>query len=275
LPNDAGAGPATGVTPIPKALVHVTPWHFEIEILPSVWTHTFNKDKYEEKHKHKVRTVNPDDLRKLFKRYYPQGLKGKTFLDVGCNAGGYCFLAHELGADHSYGFDVRDHWIDQANFVREVKYPNASNIKIEVADLKAFTSNTQFDITLFKGVFYHLPDPIHDLLTLCRATRELIILDTATADDVPENCLRPIQESPTRVMSGVDGLAWLPGGPAAVAPILSYAGFPHMRTLRWVHGKDRGRDRGRMRVVAARNKELLRARKDDADSDGADDGDND
>lgn len=242
-------------------LAEMAPWHFEIEIAPGVWTHSFNKDSYTEDHKHKVRTVDPAEFRKLFQRYYPQGLKGKTFLDIGCNAGGYCFLAHEMGAEHAYGFDVRDHWIDQANLVRQVKYPNATNIKLEVADLKQFKEGQQFDITLFKGVFYHLPDPIHDLLNICRVTREMLVLDTATADDIPENCMRPIQESAVRVMSGVDGLAWLPGGPAAVAPVLAYAGFPHMRTLRWVHGKDRGRDRGRMRVVAFRDKALLNAGK--------------
>lgn len=239
-------------------LAEMAPWHFEIEIVPGVWTHEFNQESYKEKHKHKVRTINPSELKALLTRFYPQGLKGKSFLDVGCNAGGYCFLAHELGAEKSYGFDVRDHWIDQARFVQSVKYPDATNIKFEVADLKKFGGTGQFDVTLFKGVYYHLPDPIHDLLTLCRATKETIILDTATADDVPEGSMRPIKESAVRVMSGVDGLAWLPGGPAAVAPILAYGGFPHMRVLRWVHGKDRGRDRGRMRVIAFRDRAILK-----------------
>jgi len=49
---------------------------------------------------------------------YPKGLAGKSFLDAGCNAGGYCFVAKDLGAKETLGFDPRDHWIKQAEFCK-------------------------------------------------------------------------------------------------------------------------------------------------------------
>src|SRR3954470_23602341 len=43
---------------------------------------------------------------------YPDGLGGRSLLDCGCNCGGYCFFAKELGAGRVYGFDARERWIE-------------------------------------------------------------------------------------------------------------------------------------------------------------------
>jgi tRNA (mo5U34)-methyltransferase len=88
------------------------------------------------------------------------------------------------------------------------------------------SSDERFEITLFKGISYHLPDPISVLSRLCERTNETILVNTASSDTIPEACLTPISETQTPVMSGVDGLAlaWLPGGPAAIRPILEYKG---------------------------------------------------
>jgi hypothetical protein len=69
----------------------------------------------------------------------------------------------------------------------------------------------------------------------------------------------PWQESKTHVMSGVDGLAWFPGGPEVIAPILKWCGFPHMRVVRHKKGGAAERFRGRFRVVATRDAKDLAA----------------
>jgi hypothetical protein len=147
---------------------------------------------------------------------------------------------------------VRSHWINQAEFIRSVKYPGAVNINFEVADAKMFLSSAErgFDITVFKGILYHLPDPIGVLLQFGAVTREVMLVDTASADDVPEDCLYPWQESKTHVMSGVDGLAWLPGGPAAVRKIMEYAGFRHFEVPFWRHHDSP--IRGRFQIIGSR-----------------------
>jgi hypothetical protein len=65
-----------------------------------------------------VPLINPVELRPLLERLYPSGLAGKRFLDCACNAGGYSFVANELGAT-CFGFDVRAHWIEQARFLAQ------------------------------------------------------------------------------------------------------------------------------------------------------------
>jgi tRNA (mo5U34)-methyltransferase len=131
--------------------------------------------------------------------------------------------------------------------------PSASNIRFSVADASDFTSSkgSEYDIVIFKGIFYHLPDPIHVLMKHCDIARERILVDTASASDIPESAMIPIKESKTHVMSGVDGLAWLPGGPAAIAEILRYKGFKTIDVLFWRREQE-GTPRGRFRIVGSR-----------------------
>lgn len=232
----------------------LSPWHFDFEILPGVRTIGFNDPNHPDPSKRQVSSIDPTEIIPILKDYYPLGLAGKDVLDVGCNAGGYCFITHELGARSATGVEVRQHWIDQAEWIKSVKYPNAANaIRFEVGDLRHFLArrDRQFDVVIFKGVFYHLADPIGTLLDLCDATREFLLIDTASSDLIPEHCLAPIAESTTQVMSGVDGLAWLPGGPAAIRPALQFKGFKSIRLAFWHHGITQA-DRGRFRLLASR-----------------------
>jgi SAM-dependent methyltransferase len=189
----------------------------------------------------------------FFERYYPNGLAGKDILDVACNSGGYCFVAGELGARRARGIDIRQHWIDQANFVHSVRYPHLDNVVVfELGDAKQTKDFGEADIVLFKGIFYHLPDPIHTLLYACAAAREVILVNTATDSTVPEHCLSLQRESRTHLMSGVDGIAHFPGGPAALRPVLEYAGFPYIDVVFWRHDLAAG-NLGRMELVAHRS----------------------
>ena len=227
----------------------LAPWHFNYRLTEDTCTADLNSSAASDPNKSNVGTVDPSELKQFFGRYYPNGLAGKTVLDVGCNSGGYCFIAAQLGARRAIGFDIRQHWIDQANFIHSALYPNLSNVEFRLGDAKTLTE--EVEITIFKGVFYHLPDPIHVLLSLCSATKETILVDTASSEEVPEHCLFPIQESTSHLMSGVDGLSWFPGGPAAITPVLKYAGFTKIDLIFWHHKVVRDA-LGRFRVVAQR-----------------------
>lgn len=228
----------------------LAPWHFDFELPQGHRTKDFNDPNHPDPDKRGVGTLDPNHLRNFFKQYYPSGLAGKKLLDVGCNAGAYCFIAGELGAESAVGFDARKHWIDQAEFIHEALYPHLTNVRFEIAHVETFLRRfDQTDIVIFKGVFYHLPDPIHILLQLCRATREVIFVNTESDLTVPEHCLSYKPESTSRVMSGVDGLAWWPGGPAALRPILEYAGF---ETNVPVWNRDPATGRGRFTIIGKR-----------------------
>jgi hypothetical protein len=108
-----------------------------------------------------------------------------------------------------------------------------------------------FNIVLFNRIFYRLPDPIHALLEACAAAREIITVNTRTCDTIPEQCLTAWSESKEQPLSGIDGLAWLPGGPAAIQSILNCAGFSRVDVGFWVHGTPTT-EAGRMEVIGRR-----------------------
>jgi tRNA (mo5U34)-methyltransferase len=241
----------------PEALLRrareLAPWHFDIELAPGVMTSSLNRDVYDDQNKVNVGVVDPEPMRGFFRERYPAGLAGKDVLDIGCNAGAYCLIAHEEGASSATGFDIHEHWIEQAEFLKSARHPQAKSLKFVVGDAKTFLAedrSRKFDITIFKGVFYHLPDPIHFLIEACDATRELILVDTVSSDLVPEGAMESAYESSTHLMAGVDGLVWYPGGPLAVRRIMEYRGFTSFSTSYWRHDDRPGR--GRFQIVGSR-----------------------
>ena len=251
---------------IKQQLVELAPWHMDIRLPDGSSTIDGNQKNFDDPNFQEVSVVKTLEMRQQISQLYPGGLQGKSLLDVGCNAGAYCIMAHELGADFAYGFDVREHWINQARFVARTWEIPETRVEFQTHHLHELGEKRKFDITIFKGVFYHLPDPIHALKTLSDVTNETIIVDTGTRNDIPEDCLIAKLESTTHVMSGVDQLSWYPGGPGALTKILNWCGFAHCATGRWVHNKKSIEKRpskkklnniGRLRVVASRNKEVI------------------
>ena len=248
------------VANVEAKLRELGPWHFDMDVLPGIRTKQYNQENYGNVDLDKVGVIDPYEMKGLLQTILPDGgIAGKTLLDVGCNAGGYCFVAHELGAKACYGFDVREHWIRQAEFIKSIKYPASKNLQFKLADVKQFVHDQQYDVVLFKGVFYHVPDPITTLAKLCELTTRAIIVDSASRSDIPGECMVPWWESKTHVMSGIDGLAWFPGGPEVIQPILAWSGFPHMRVVQHRKGGPAERFRGRFRVIAARHENDLSA----------------
>jgi hypothetical protein len=109
--------------------------------------------------------IRPDQrITQLVEEVFPEGLAGRSFLDCACNAG------------RSFGFDVRDHWIQQARFL--ARHLPSENIAFETCDLAALPALglEPFDVTLFMGIFYRLPDPIAGLRGLSDATRRIVLV---------------------------------------------------------------------------------------------------
>ena len=189
----------------------------------------------------------------------PNGMQGKTFLDCGCNAGGYCFAAKDAGATRTFGFDVRQHWIDQARFIAKHRERNSNDMTFEVAELLGLEAiDEKFDVTWFSGLLYHLPCPVQGLKAAADKTRDLIFVDTAvqplsgTEEEKQELVLK--FEGTEHLMSGVHRLSWLPGGPKVLRQLFAWMGFPETRLLNWrTHRSSAGTKRpDRLSIVAAR-----------------------
>ena len=130
-----------------------------------------------------------------------------------------------------------------------------------------------FDITYFRGIFYHLPDPIRGLKIAADATNELLYLDTATVD-LPEGenfsgGLMASYEGTKSPMSGVYGMNWYPTGHKVLRHILQWMGFCEVKVLWQWKDKNARADQGalaahknRMGILASKVPGLIRHRKD-------------
>lgn len=93
-----------------------------------------------------------------FAEVVPSSLKGKTVLDIGCNAGFYSMEMKRRGADRVLGLDSRDEYLAQARFAAEV-----SGLDVEFRNLSVYDVGKlgeKFDLVIFMGVLYHLRHPL-------------------------------------------------------------------------------------------------------------------
>lgn len=108
----------------------------------------------------------------------PADLRGKSVLDVGCNAGFYAVEAKRRGAARVLGVDGQRQHVRQALFVRKALGLDLEFRRMNVYELSRRTAG-RFDITLALGLVYHLKHPVLALENLFEVTRELLIVETA------------------------------------------------------------------------------------------------
>ncbi len=112
-----------------------------------------------------------------FAHAIPSDLRGKTVLDIGCNAGFYAIEMKRRGADRVVAIDSDEDYLAQARFAaeisgHEIEFRNLSVYR--VAELKE-----RFDVVLFMGVLYHLRHPLLALDLLHRhVTRDLLVFQS-------------------------------------------------------------------------------------------------
>ncbi len=93
-----------------------------------------------------------------FAHLLPQDLRGKSVLDVGCNAGFYSIEMKRRGAERVLGIDFDDGYLEQARFAAEVSGAEIEFRNMSVYDVAQL--GEKFDIVLFMGVLYHLRHPL-------------------------------------------------------------------------------------------------------------------
>ena len=93
-----------------------------------------------------------------FQHAIPADLRGKSVLDIGCNAGFYSIEMKRRGADRVLGIDFDERYLAQAQFSAEMLGLDIQFRRLSVYDIHML--GERFDIVLFLGVFYHLRHPL-------------------------------------------------------------------------------------------------------------------
>jgi SAM-dependent methyltransferase len=244
-----------------KQIEAMRPWHHDIALFDDFSTGSvFSPDgKLDRNDNDGVSLISPRNwFLKQLDTLYPDGMSGKRFLDCACNGGGYCFWARERDIEHGVGFDVREHWIEQAKFVQKHRTMEPTDrLEFHVMDLYDLPRRNfkPFDMTFFSGLFYHLPDPVTGLKIAADLTEDILILNTALMLD-PSNPrgLTMARESRTKVMSGVHQLAWFPNGKETLRDILLWLEFKELKVSLFL---ERTGLRSRIEIIAAREKGRL------------------
>ena len=244
-----------------KEIIRLGPWHLDVQVTPEISTAVSLEapdNAYDESFGPvSFQTSGEQSWKYKLRQLYPGGLDGRSVLDCACNCGAYLFWAKDRGAGRCRGFDVREHWIEQARFLQRHRQGPNEDMEFEVMDLMDLPALglEPFDITIFTGVLYHLADPIGGLQIAAALTKELMFIDTATTANRPDDSFVLEEEAVEPLMSGVHGLAWRPSGPHVLRRVLAWSGFEHTHLVRWVKDED-GRE-GRLGMLAARRPELL------------------
>lgn len=111
-----------------------------------------------------------------FAHAIPGDLRGKTVLDVGCNAGFYAMEMRRRGAE-VVGIDADEAYLAQARFAAEVSGLDLELRQLDVYDVAAL--GRRFDVVLFMGVLYHLRHPLLALdLLRAHAVSELLVFQS-------------------------------------------------------------------------------------------------
>jgi tRNA (mo5U34)-methyltransferase len=88
----------------------------------------------------------------------PEDLRGKTVLDIGCNAGFYAFEMKRRGAARVVAIDTNQRYLAQARLAARVL-----GLDVELRELDVYRVaelGERFDLVVFMGVLYHLRHPL-------------------------------------------------------------------------------------------------------------------
>jgi tRNA (mo5U34)-methyltransferase len=121
------------------------------------WFHNIRLDAIETAPDHPLGDY-PSLKWRYFKSAISDKVRGRSVLDIGCNAGFYSIEMKRLGAAHVVGIDFDDRYLAQAKLAARVSGEDIEFVKLSVYDVAQLGS--RFDVVLFMGVLYHLRHPL-------------------------------------------------------------------------------------------------------------------
>ncbi len=95
---------------------------------------------------------------RTFENALPWDLRGRTVLDIGCNAGFFSIEMKRRGAARVVGIDSDERYLAQARLAAEVSEAEIEFRQMTIYEVAALRE--RFDLVLFMGVLYHLRHPL-------------------------------------------------------------------------------------------------------------------
>lgn len=180
-----------------------------------------------------VTTPGFDDTpTKLAQVRLPADLSGKSVLDIGAWDGFFSFESERRGASRVVALDGGVWKVDTIGkagfeFARKVLNSKVEDVELEVAQISPERLG-QFDLVLFLGVLYHLPDPVGSLLKVASVAARDIIVEThvdLVEIATPAIAFYPFDECAKDLSN------WCGPNKAAVEGMLRLAGFKTIRSF--------------------------------------------
>ncbi len=181
---------------------------------------------------HGLTTPGVDDTpTKLAQIRLPADLSGKTVLDIGAWDGFFSFEAERRGAGRVVALDGGVWRVDSIGksgfeFARKLLNSKVEDAEMEVSEI-SIDRLGQFDLVLFLGVLYHLPDPVSSFLKVASVAAHDIIVEThvdMVEHNVPTIAFYPYDECAN------DPSNWCGPNRAAVEGMLQLAGFKTIKS---------------------------------------------
>jgi len=162
----------------------------------------------------------------------PENLTGQNVLDIGAWDGFFSFEAERRGADRVLAVDSGVWTVPSIGkagfeFAHRVLRSNVESLNLDVMYLSPAIVGT-FDVVLFLGVLYHLPDPMAALHQVASVTGGKLILEThVDLLDID----RPAIAFYPEAQLNHDKTNWCGPNQAALEAMLRIAGFRHTQVV--------------------------------------------
>jgi SAM-dependent methyltransferase len=105
-------------------------------------------------------------------------VKNKSFLDIGCNSGGYCLWAKKNGADEVLGYDINEKRIEQAQKLSEIEKLKITYIKDSIFNIPA---DKKYDVVFCISVLTEISDFFGALSIIKNTVGGIAIIELALA----------------------------------------------------------------------------------------------
>jgi tRNA (mo5U34)-methyltransferase len=183
-----------------------------------------------------TRGVDAEQAKRLARLHLPENLSGRSVLDIGAWDGFFSFEAERRGAARVVAADYYawhgTGWGTGQGKAGFELARTALNSRVEDVDIDASDLSPErvglFDVVLFLGVLYHLPNPLLVLERVASVTNDLLVLETVV-DMV--GVRRPAAAFyPDRELNN-DPTNWWGPNPAAVIGMLRSVGFGRVEMI--------------------------------------------